>query len=63
MTAPATYSSARDLASRYNVSHRQIALLAEKGKIPGFKIGNAWRFDAEEVHKVLTTHTTNPFKK
>jgi len=62
MTATA-YISAKDLATRYSVSPRQILRLADIGKIPGVRIGKVWRFDGEEVHRVLTTHTTNPFPR
>ena len=38
------YLSIEDVAKRFEVNVTTIYRLARRGKLPGFKIGNQWRF-------------------
>jgi len=42
-----------DLAKKYQCSARHIQRLAETGQIPGVRLGNLWRFNADEVRDAL----------
>jgi len=42
-----------DLAKKYQCSMRHIQRLAETGQIPGVRLGNLWRFNADEVRNAL----------
>jgi len=41
--------TAKDLADFLKLSYSTIYKLASKGEIPGFKIGDSWRFEMEEI--------------
>ena len=45
-----TYT-AEEIAKYLRVHPYTVKRLARQGKIPGFKIGNQWRFDAEEIEE------------
>lgn len=49
--------SVREVARRFGVNSSTVYRLAQKGVLPGFKVGNQWRFsqemlDAWVAHKV-----------
>lgn len=35
-----------------NVSVRHVHRMAEKGLLPGFRVGSLWRFNAEQIKKI-----------
>jgi len=43
--------TARELGDYLRLSSSTIYKLASEGEIPGFRIGDSWRFDMEEVLK------------
>ena len=45
--------TAKDLSSCLKLSDSTIYKLASTGELPGFKIGDSWRFDLEEVLKKI----------
>lgn len=45
-----TYT-ADEIAKYLRVHPYTVKRLARAGKIPGFKVGEQWRFDKEEIHK------------
>ena len=40
-----TVLTAQEVAQLLAVDHITVYRLARKGKLPGFKVGNLWRFD------------------
>jgi excisionase family DNA binding protein len=47
----ATLVTAKELCKFLKLTDTTIYKLAAQGEIPGFKIGDSWRFDMEEVVK------------
>jgi len=45
--------TAKELAQFLELSESTIYKLASNGDIPGFKIGDSWRFDLEEIQKLI----------
>jgi len=45
--------TAKELGRYLKLSESTIYKLASGGEIPGFKVGDSWRFDMEEVLKVI----------
>jgi excisionase family DNA binding protein len=43
------FVTAKELRERLKLSDSTIYKLALKGDLPGFKIGDSWRFDLDEV--------------
>jgi excisionase family DNA binding protein len=43
----------KELSQYLKLSESTIYKLASQGELPGFKIGDSWRFDMEEVMKVI----------
>ena len=41
------YLSIEEVAKRFGLNETTVYRLAQKGKLPGFKIGNQWRFSEE----------------
>ena len=41
------YLTVEEVAGRFHVNTTTIYRLAQKGKLPAFKIGNQWRFNPE----------------
>ena len=41
----------QELGKYLKLSESTIYKLAAKGELPGFKIGDSWRFDMEEVER------------
>jgi len=39
----------RDVAEYLKVTEKTVYGLAQKGKIPGFKVGGQWRFKREDI--------------
>ena len=49
----ASIVTAKELGQYLKLSESTIYKLASDGNLPGFKIGDSWRFDMEEVIKVI----------
>ena len=45
--------TARELSQFLKLSESTIYKLASTGEIPGFKIGDSWRFELEEIKKLI----------
>ena len=48
----------KELASFLKLTEATIYKLVSSGELPGFKIGDSWRFDIEEVLKRIQEVTT-----
>jgi len=47
------FLTAEEVGRILRLSDGTIYKLAKEGEIPGFKIGDSWRFDLEEVMKIM----------
>jgi excisionase family DNA binding protein len=45
--------TAKELSQFLKLSESTIYKLASNGEIPGFKIGDSWRFELEEIQKMI----------
>lgn len=45
--------TAKELSQFLKLSESTIYKLATNGDIPGFKIGDSWRFELEEIQKMI----------
>ena len=45
--------TAKELGQFLKLSESTIYKLATEGKIPGFKIGDSWRFDMDEILRLI----------
>jgi len=45
--------TAKEVGHYLKLSESTIYKLAAQGSLPGFKIGDSWRFDMEEVIKLI----------
>ena len=45
--------TAKELAGHLKLTEATIYKLASSGELPGFKIGDSWRFDMDEVMKLF----------
>lgn len=45
--------TAKEVSAYLKLSESTIYKLASCGEIPGFKIGDSWRFDMEEILKMI----------
>ncbi len=45
--------TAQEVGQCLKLSESTIYKLASNGEIPGFKIGDSWRFDMEEILKLI----------
>jgi len=45
--------TAKELGQYLKLSESTIYKLAASGEIPGFKIGDSWRFDMDEVVRLI----------
>jgi len=45
--------TAKELGQYLKLSESTIYKLAASGEIPGFKIGDSWRFDMDEVMRLI----------
>ncbi len=49
----------RDVAGLLSVDEKTIYRLAQLGKLPGFKVAGAWRFQFEDIQNWITKQKTN----
>jgi excisionase family DNA binding protein len=47
------FVTVKELGQYLKLSEATLYKLAASGKIPGFKIGDSWRFDMGEVQKLI----------
>jgi len=52
--------TAKELGQYLKLSESTIYKLASSGELPGFKIGDSWRFDMEEVLRVIREKEKKP---
>ena len=45
----------KDVADYLKVNERTIYRLAASGELPGFKVGNSWRFKQSELEQYIAT--------
>ena len=45
--------TAKELSQFLKLSESTIYKLVSNGEIPGFKIGDSWRFEMEEIQKII----------
>ena len=55
--------TARELGRYLKLSESTIYKLASCGELPGFKVGDSWRFDMEEVIKAIRKSKRESNKK
>lgn len=46
----------KDVADYLKVNERTIYRLAASGVLPGFRVGNSWRFKQSELEQYITAH-------
>ena len=49
----ANFVTAKELGRYLKLSEATIYKLASTGQLPGFKIGDSWRFDLDEILKLI----------
>ena len=47
--------SAREAAEMLGVTPRTVVRLVERNEIPGFKVGDVWRFYREDIQQYIDT--------
>jgi excisionase family DNA binding protein len=47
--------TARELAAYLKLTEVTVYKYANDGKIPGFKVGNCWRFDKDKIDDLLVS--------
>ncbi len=53
-----TYLSVEDVAKRFGVTSTTVYRLAQRGTLPGFKIGGQWRFSPEMLESWVADQVT-----
>jgi excisionase family DNA binding protein len=53
----------KDVADYLKVNERTIYRLAASGALPGFKVGNSWRFKQNELEQYIAQHHNNNLNK
>jgi len=51
MTMAKPYLTVEDVAKRFGVNVTTVYRLAQRGKLPAFKIGNQWRFSGHRLEE------------
>ena len=51
------YLSVEDVARRFGVNATTVYRLAQRGRLPAFKIGNQWRFSEEMLEAWVSEQT------
>ena len=46
----------KDVANYLKINERTIYRLAASGELPGFRVGNSWRFKQSELEQYITAH-------
>jgi len=58
----ASIVTAKELGQYLKLSESTIYKLALVGELPGFKIGDSWRFDMDEITRVIKNAKKNKKK-
>ncbi len=45
--------TAREVGQYLKISESTVYKLAASGELPGFRIGNSWRFDLDEIQEMV----------
>ena len=53
-----TYLSVEDLARRFGVTTTTVYRLAQRGALPGFKVGGQWRFSHQMLESWIADRVT-----
>lgn len=48
------YLTVEEVAARFGVNPTTVYRLAQRGTLPGFKVGNQWRFSQEMLESWVT---------
>ncbi len=56
--AEKTYLSIHEVAKHFGVTPTTVYRLAQRGKLPGFKIGNQWRFSPSMLESWVADKVT-----
>ncbi len=48
-----------EVAEYLKINEKTAYRLAAEGRLPGFKVGGAWRFRKDEIEKLTKGQTTN----
>ena len=49
----------REVADYLKINEKTAYRLAAEGKLPGFKVGGAWRFRKDEIERLTKSQTTH----
>ena len=58
MTGEKEYLSIGQVAKRLGVNSTTVYRLAQKGRLPGFKVGAQWRFSPEQLDSWVADQVT-----
>ena len=58
MTGEKEYLSIGEVAKRLGVNPTTVYRLAQKGRLPGFKVGSQWRFSEEQLDSWVADQVT-----
>ncbi len=50
------YLTVEEVAKRFNVNPTTVYRLAQRGRLPGFKVGNQWRFREVRLEEWVENH-------
>ena len=53
----------KEVAAFLKLKEATVCTLASEGKLPGFKLGKSWRFDADEIEKWIADMPRNGMGK
>lgn len=59
MTSESDIMTVKDLALYLKIAEKTAYRFASEGKIPGFKVGSAWRFRKAEIDKWIEKQRKN----
>jgi excisionase family DNA binding protein len=58
----ASIVTAKEVGQYLRLTESTVYKLASEGEIPGFKIGKSWRFDMDEILKMIREARENHIK-
>ena len=58
MSDPSSYLSVEDVARRFGITASTVYRLAQRGVLPGFKVGVQWRFSPEMLESWVADQVT-----
>lgn len=51
MAGQRTYLTVQEVAKRFGINATTVYRLAQRGRLPGFKVGNQWRFSERRLEE------------